>query len=514
MPRFGKAPLMALRERLAKAFEAAPSKQELVVPKNEIPPELYESLKRGDGRAMETVSRALNAPTPRGAEGLRQLVEQVSPSRRGFLKGVGTSAAHLIMPSPLKFLQATEDALRPRLTAELTPMELMEYSKKYFDKPVPLLMDQAEYLGIEAGDGTDRLTISPAIRQLLAHGDVDSEVQRYMLEAMDLKPTEQNRDSMDKLAGVLQEFSPGWIEANADDAKTAAQMYAGGEWDETDGLLGSFYEQLEPGKPLFTEGKEILPGMQGSTDLTPEYQKFTENLDKFIQEIYEGQTSIDTRRNLDGYIADHAYERGYMDPNYDEVYRSMDDQLANLGSINEGVSKTVSEWADDLKKLIKFDEMPRNDVDYINEFLNDLRVSDDNKALPWDDFFMRLRDEMDDAGLLPDEPEEAVVKEQRRIGAELADKYAPLTPEGMAKVKQNRIARQQELDDAIARDDAVMTHIKSLQVQDTKKRDPIGWIKYLEDNKLINGDQADAMLGFTASEDKMNWVDFLSHIDD
>jgi hypothetical protein len=333
MPKPGKAPLMALRERLAKAFSTPPAPQNLVPiqPTQIVPDDLYDSMKRGDGRAVETVSRALGRDSiPRGEEGLRQLIEEVSPSRRGFLKGMGSSAAHLIMPSPLKFLRETEDALRPRLTAELTPYELMEYSKKYVDKPLnPANWKQHQINNIFDALGIEDTQLTG--RDALLAGTNDTDLFEPILRDMDLQPTQQNIDSINALSGAIDSFHPDAIDADFDDIKYNAQSLASGEYDDTDSVLerlasdfgvygGNKFPHDEPSGPEF-QRKAQEHAMESSKRAI----KFEDDLNTFLDSLHhhevEGSpvrldsngtgTYTSVRRELDASVEDEMMSRGY-----------------------------------------------------------------------------------------------------------------------------------------------------------------------------------------------------------
>ena len=353
---------MLLRERLAKAFAMPSQKQELVVQPPEIPTELYSSLVRGDGRAVETVSQALGRSSPKGADGLRQLIEEVSPSRRGFLKGMGGSAAHLIMPSPLKFLQATEDALRPRLTAELTPYEMMEYSKKRLDSPIDASLkagapDFEEYLRDFLEIQGRPLTVRDAIQNW---GEFDGGAAglKHILKDIGLEPTQQNTTSFDKMLSAAEPFSPGYIDAGWDDMRDLARDMAAGGYENTDDIIGSIQKDFGyvPSDWSKDFDHPIVRKNQGvALDAVKAPDDFEANLNLFLKSLHKDKVPAnamnaevsftDNRRYFDEQVEDKMYDSGF---DYDYINEVSDD-LLNWMKEQDGLElkKTLDGYVND-----------------------------------------------------------------------------------------------------------------------------------------------------------------------
>ena len=228
MPRskLAKSGLMALREMLTRK---APRKQELV------PEDLFRGAAEGNEQAVARIAEQQGEALPENQDKLAELLARVKPNRREFLRGLGQAGASAFGPSPLTILRQTMEDIG---ILEMNPREMMEYSKKYLDRPF-----RGE-IGDFGNPNEPQALVSDAIENMWT-GDVD---YVDVLKNLELESSKGNLASIESLDDLVAQFSPSQSSMILDDMRDSASSYATGEYYTGDDTIREIFGDRYDGR--------------------------------------------------------------------------------------------------------------------------------------------------------------------------------------------------------------------------------------------------------------------------
>ena len=342
MPRakLAKSGLMALREMLTRK---APRKQELV------PEDLFRGAAEGNEHAVARIAEQQGQEVPADQDKLAELLNRVRPDRRSFLRGLGQAGASAFGPSPLTILR---DTMKDIGVLQLSPYEMMNYSKKYVDRPVSgeYAMDIAEN---ELGLSTNLLDASeqfpyrqPKLKEILGAmdkfsyvGDTPEIVANRLdpaLRAMDLENTPENAASLHKLGRLTGEYGD-----NTEFYLTDRSYREDNQKYRTAGILRRAADNVR--EHLGEMDPSIRGEMEAWTGSPTHYNKKYEEhamIDEYLNSI---DSPLDTseRASLDDDIDMAAWENGFFhDSQATVVSKIFDQAVKQLGNVDTAATKT------------------------------------------------------------------------------------------------------------------------------------------------------------------------------
>lgn len=213
-------------------------------PKKEIVPyqasdDLMREASSGNPLAVEALAKSVGAPTPTTTEELQALIRQVmnpDMSRRQLMGNMLGQTAQLMVPkSPLTLLNETAQQLKPNLTLTLSPMEMMQYSQKYLDRPVDFGLSRTGDF-IPTGVNKPLFETFSNISRVNT-GDYDQTLDS-VLKSMELEPTPVNRDSLVNLVEEAADpFHPGQLSMNREMMDDLVFGYVDRDYELNDDII-------------------------------------------------------------------------------------------------------------------------------------------------------------------------------------------------------------------------------------------------------------------------------------